>query len=438
MQLKLTDGSAFEVPSGEKEAARFLGDVLVNSGRIPGEDAKADWSAFCGSLTDAVSTPDIRPLLSNTMEIIMREPLEPIQIITGLYNKVEAQGLETKVLSGAMGAVYAGDVHEGGTYPEVNFQVGGGTQVAYIGKSGIAASFTAEALRYSTWDIMAMNIREMGKALVRHKERKAVSFLKELGTELYNNLVPAQSLFGVLTGRGLDMAANGTLSMDDLFRAMAHMAEEGFPADTLLLNPMFFYIGIQDPVLRTMFLQHGAGEYFQNWSGTAGPLDPWSNGSMGARGPSLGNRVVPGPGVSGSPEAGRVATGVAGREHGMTAAPPLPMPYFPWKFRVIVSPLVPFDAQTGLGDIFLLSSGNVGFHLVDEDPTQVSWTDESTDVMKVKIRERYGFAVAHEGQGVGVLKNVKLGRNYWDGVVTATTTAVNAEIAADTDLTGVL
>jgi hypothetical protein len=221
--------------------------------------------------------------------------------------------------------------------------------------------------------------------------------------------------------------------MDDLFTGMAHMSEEGFTPDILLMNPLFFYLFIQDPVMRNMMILHGGGSYFNNWTGQAGPLDPWSNGSMGAQGPSLGNRIVPG----GSP-AGGTATGIAGREHGMTAAPPMPTSYFPWPFRIVVSPLVPFDPVTKLGDIFLLSSGNIGYYLVDEDLTQVEWRDEDVEVQKVKLRERYGFAVAHEGQGVGVIKNVPLRRNYWDGTVHAHTLDVDSEIAPDSDLSAVL
>lgn len=93
-----------------------------------------------------------------------------------------------------------------------------------------------------------------------------------------------------------------------------------------------------------------------------------------------------------------------------------------------MSPLVPFDAESNLGDIYLLSSADVGFHLVDEELTQVEWRDESVDVVKVKLRERYAFAVAHEGQGVGVMKNVKLERNYWDGTITAVDNAGMTEI----------
>lgn len=438
MEIKLSDGTTLDLPSDGRAAAQYLADTMLNRGVLPDSDnqERMDWGVFHKtflSTKDAISSSEIRPLIQSTLETILREPLEPIMIITDLYTKIQKKGMEVNVLAGAIGAVTAGDVGERGTYPEVMFQIGGGMQTAYIGKSGIAASFSDEALRYSTWDLMAINLRLMKNALVRHKEQKAVSFLSNLGTTLYDNLSPASSAFGVCTGRGLDMAANGTMNMDDLFRGMGHMAEEGFPADTLLMNPLFFYMFLQDPVLRSLMLAHGGGAYFQQWTGNPGPQDPWSNGAMGGMGPSRGNRVTPGPGITGAPESGRTATGVAGREHGMTAAPQLPS-YLPWNFQIKVSPLVTFDPETGLGDIILLSSGNVGYYLVDEDLTQVEWRDEATEAVKFKLRERYGFAVAHEGQGVGVYKNVKLARNFWDGVVSAHSMNVDSEIDSGTAL----
>jgi hypothetical protein len=273
-----------------------------------------------------------------------------------------------------------------------------------------------------------MNLRMMGQALVRHKEKKASAFLSTLGTRLYDNADPTNSLFGVCTGRGLDMAANGSLTVDDLFKAMAHMAEEGFQPDVMLVNPLFFYQFLQDPVMRNMMLAHGGGDYFNKWSGVVGPRDPWSNGAIGTQGITTGNKLVP----YGAPT-GETPTGITGREHGMTATFPIPG-YFPWSFRVVVSPLVPFDAETQLGDIYLLSSGNVGFFLVDEELTQVEWRDESVDIAKIKMRERYGFAIANEGQGVGVMKNVKLARNYWDGTVKAMTQEVITEIGSTDDV----
>jgi hypothetical protein len=411
MEIKFNDGTELILPSNKKHAARYMADMIANRGYLPDSEERVSWENVANVLSpknrDAISSSEITPLLQESMEILIREPVEPRMVITPLFTRVQAKGLNTQILAGAMGAVYAGDVQESGTYPEVNFQMGGAVSTAFIGKSGIAASFTDEALRYSTFDIMAKNLELMGNALVRHKEQKAVAFLKQLGTTLFDNLNPAQSIYGVTTGRGLvanKLIGNGSLTMENLMRAMAHMSEEGFTPDTLLMHPLFYYTFVQDPVLRTMMLAHGGGSIFNPYTGDPGPRDPYSNGAMGSRGPSTGQQ--------------------------MTSAPRLPG-YFPFNFQIIVSPLCPYDPETETGDIFLLSSGNVGFHLVDEDATTVEWRDETTETVKVKIRERYGFAVAHEGQGVGVFKNVFAKQNYFDGHVPAQSQTV-AEIDPNT------
>ena len=424
MEFKLADGNVLELPTNDKAAARYLADMIANNGNLPDKEDRVKWSTFVETIspknTDLVRSSEITPLLQKSMEILIREPVEPMLVITSLFTRVQAEGLSTQVLAGAIGAVYAQDVQEHGTYPEVNFQIGGAVSTAYIGKSGIAASFTDEALRYSTYDIMAMNLKLMGNALARHKEQKAAAFLKSLGTALFDNKNPTQSLFGVCTGRGIDLAENGSMTMDDLMRGMAHMAEEGFAADTLLMHPLFYYQFVQDPVLREMMLAHGGGAYFNPYTGNPGPQNPYQQGAMGAMGPSNGRAIVPGGNA-----AGAAATGLAERSQQATSAPNLPS-YFPFGFRVLVSPMCPFDPENMSGDIFLLSSGNIGFHLVDEEPTTVEWRDENTEVVKVKIRERYGFAVAHEGQGVGVFKNVFARQNYFDGHVPAASATVSA------------
>jgi len=448
MNLKLVDGTELPLPSGENAAARYVADLIRNRGQIPDSEDRIEWSTFAETISprnqDLVRSSEITPLLQKSMEILIREPVEPAAVVTGLYNRVQAKGLNTQVLAGAIGAVYAQDIQEHGTYPEVNFQIGGAVSTAWIGKSGIAASFTDEALRYSTWDIMATNLRLMGNALVRHKEQKAVAFLNALGTSLYDNLSPTESLFGVTTGVDGAMTYNGSLNMDNVMRGMAHMAEEGFAPDVLLCHPLFYYAFLQDPVLRAMMLAHGGGAWYNMYSGSPGGRDPWSNGAMGAAGPTTGHKIVPGgigPGVGAGTGggAGGVAHGetvTALAERSLQANSALQMPsYFPFNFRVVVSPLCTFDPENQVGDVFLLSSGNVGFHLVDEEPTTVEWRDESVEVVKVKVRERYGFAVAHEGQGVGVFKNVKVTPNMSDGTIRATLALTGTEdlVAGDAD-----
>lgn len=425
--LKLVDGTSIQLPSNKKAASRYLADLIRNNGQLPDSEEKISWKAFAETISpknkDLVKASEITPLLQTSMEILIREPVEPNAIITPLFTRIQAQGLNTQILMGAMGAVYAGDVQELGTYPEVNFQMGGAVSTAYIGKSGIAASFTDEALRYSTFDIMAKNLELMGNALVRHKEQKAVAFLKQLGTSLYDNINPSHSIYGTTTGRGLSankLVGNGTLSMDNLMRGMAHMAEEGFSATTLLMHPLFYYSFIQDPILRQMMLMHGGGSWFNAYTGAPGVLTPYNNGTMGAMGPTNGTKINNGRGIgtSGQGSNGSEISSVTARSQQATSAPNLPS-YFPFNFQILVSPLCPYDPVSETGDIFLLSGGNIGYHLVDEEPTTVEWRDENTESVKVKIRERYGFAVAHEGQGVGVFKNVKRSEQFWDGTVKA-------------------
>jgi hypothetical protein len=386
------------------------------------------YKAFSPKFKDTVSMHEIRPLLSAAVQTVIREPLEPLMVIQNLFTKIQSPHGATTVVVGSIGGAFrAADVGEGSTYPESMFQVGAGTQTAHMGKSGLQASFTDEALRYSTWDIFSMCLSQMAKALNRHKEKKAAAFLLSRGTVLYDNATPTASLFGVTTGRGLDMAANGALIADDLFKAVSHGDEEGYPYDILLVNPLFFYLFCQDPVLRNLMMVGAAGgSYFQNWNGTAGPRDPWSNGAQGALGPAMGNRIVP----ANSPS-GETATGIAGREWGMNATFNIPG-YWGSMLKVIASPLVPYDAESELGDMFLLSSGNVGLYLEDQGKTQVEWRDEAVDISWVKVFERYAYGEMWGGMGIGILKNIKLTRNYWDGTVNAVTHEVFEEIDSST------
>ena len=177
MSFTLKSGRKLELPTGEKQAARFLADVMSNQGQIPDSDERVEWEDFVETISsrDTVMTAEIQALLPQAMEMIVREPIEPALVITGLFNRVMSKGLTTQVLAGALGAVYADDVQEHGTYPEVMFQIGGAVQTAWVGKSGIAASFTDEALRYSTWDIMAMNLRLMGAEWLVTKNRRLLT-----------------------------------------------------------------------------------------------------------------------------------------------------------------------------------------------------------------------------------------------------------------------
>lgn len=433
IDLKLVDGQNFSLPSDEKKAAKALGSALVNGGHVPGAPAALDWSSFAQRVfTDTVSSSHLRPLLQVSTQEAMREPLTLAPILTGLFNPIRVRGGEVRVIHGAISAaLYADDIGEAGTYPQGNIQVGGGMQTAAIGKVGLQVGFTKEALMHCTWDIMGLNLKYMRDALVRHKEAKASAIIRSLGTELFNNLTPSTSLFGTCTGRGLDMAANGSVTADDIFTGASHMAEEGFWPDLIIVHPQTAFMWLQDPVLRNLFMIGQGREFFNMWQGNIGPTDPWSNGAMGIAGPSHGNAVTPVGAVSGgSPN------GIEGREWGMTSSPSMPS-YFGWPMQVVVSPLVPYDVESGLTDIILAARGQIGLLLQEEDPITASWTQESNDVFFTKIYERYAFHIGNEGQSLGIFKNIPArGRNYWDGTLRAHTLGVTGEVDQTTAIAG--
>jgi hypothetical protein len=409
--LKLTDGN--EVPvENNQESARLLNYAFNNSGHIPGQAEALDWSRFVGSLKDTVAAGSIKPLLTSSIEITMRESVEPLMPIHTLFDVIQARGMSTQVVAGAIGAAFhAADVGEQGTYPEATFTMGGGMQTAMIGKCGIQQSFTDDALRYANFDLMGLNLREMAKAMKRHKENKARAFLRQLGVPLFDNADPTSSLFGICTGRGLDMAANGALTMDDLLKAVSHSAEQGYVYDLLIVHPTTYLMFQHDPVMRNLFLMGQGGSYFGQTAGNPGPLDPWGWGNMG---PARGRFVTPVGAANGDDPTGNFNSIAWGSD----SRPVLPS-YGPKGITVLASAMVPFDESTGLSDAYFVSSGNVGMMLVDEGETKAEWYDQTREVTTIRMRERYGFAIKNDGMGVGLIKNLKVVRNYWDGAVHA-------------------
>jgi hypothetical protein len=429
--LKFADGRELNLPE-KGSHAKYMADTWRNGGVTP-DGERLDWSSMAETLSpknkDFVTTTEVRSLLAEATEMIIREPIEPLLAITNLYTTVQAKGLKTEILLGAMGAVNAGEVDELSPYPEVQFDIGGGIQVATISKSGIAASFSDEALRYTTWDLMAINLRLMAAAMARYTEWKAVSFLRSMGQTLFDNARPTSSVYGVCTGRDQWGAANGSMTMDDLMQAFTHMVETGYTPDTLVLSPQMYFMWVRDPVLRNLFHQGAGNVYFATYRGEVAPLPSWGQGAMGGRGQNLGYNVSP----SGNAAGEAAHSGVFDVSNRATSAPNIPG-YLGLPLRIIVSPMIPYDPSTKLGDIYLISSGMVGYRLIDEKLTTVEWRNEDIEAVKVKMRQRDAFAVAYEGAGISVFRNVANTQNFYHGHVqlTQTVSGTITEIDSDT------
>lgn len=352
-------------------------------------------------MQDILNTANAGPLLPKVIVSIIKEAQEPLLVGTSLLDRLPYKYGQTVVFP-AMGAMVADDIPEGGEYPEHQPQLGGATVTANVGKVGMAFGFTEEMLRYSQFDLMSLYMRHAGRAMARHKEKKIFDHILSMGVTCFDNADPAASIFGVTTGRGLDGSANGSLVMDDLFDVLAQLMHQGFMPNTILVHPLTWLMWVKDPTMREFAIQTGGGTFFQRWQGEVARQYGPDNGPQGKLGLSGGQQIIPGSAVS-----GETASGLAEYNQTMTGAPSLPS-YFPFPFRVIVSPFMPFDPETLLTDVIVFQGGELGAMLVDEELTTDEWTDPRVDVRKVKLRERYGLGIYNEGLGIGLLRNVKV------------------------------
>jgi hypothetical protein len=376
-----------------KDEAHLKG-VLENNGYDPLSGGRMEF-------TDILNTSNAGPLLPKVIVSIIKEAQEPLLIGTSLLDPLPYQYGQTVVFP-AMGAMVAEDIPEGGEYPEHQPQLGGATVTANVGKVGMAFGFTEEMLRYSQFDLMGLYMRQAGRAMARHKEEKIFRHVLSMGVVCFDNADPSGSIFGVTTGRDLSGAANGSMIMDDLFDILAQMMHQGFMPNTILIHPLAWLMWVKDPTMRAFALQAGGGSFFQQWQGEVVKQFGPDNGPQGKQGLSGGQGIIPGGAAS-----GEASSGIEEYNQTMTSAPSIPG-YFPFPFRIIVSPFMPFDPDTLLTDIIVFQSGELGALLVDEDLTTDEWTDPRVDVRKIKLRERYGLGIYNEGLGVGVAKNIKI------------------------------
>lgn len=350
---------------------------------------------------DALSTMDAPLFLPKVIENIVKEAAEPLLVGTQLLQRVEYKYGQV-ITFPAVGGAVAADIAEGQEYPEFTPSRGGATVTAKIGKSGLAVKFTEEMIKYSQFDLINMMLRMAGRALARHKEQKIFNLIAQEGVHVFNNLSPTSSVLGVTHGRSMNGEANGSCTMDDVFDAYAQVITQGFTPDTLLMHPLTWVMWIKDPVLRYFALSAGGGTFFATHRGNPAGQAPWGNSSQGGQGVSSGQNITPGGSAS-----GLAASSLLDYPQNTNSAPVLPS-YFGYPFTIIVSPMVPFNPRTKLTDIFMFDRSELGFLFVDEDVTTEDFVDPRTDILKLKVKERYAMAISNEGQGVAVLKNVKV------------------------------
>jgi len=402
----------------DKNRLRKFAEIWKNNGQIDGlkegritiQDLLEQDSKFSKEMRDSFST-DHPMLIPRVISEVTKEAIEPNIVLTPMMQRINYQH-GTQLTFPAIGAIAAADIPEGGEYPERSLDFAGQV-VATIGKSGVAIKFSEEMIRYSLYDIMSMHLRAAGRALIRWKEKKVADMIinNAGGTNtLFDN---TSASYSGTTGRSAAGAYNGTISLNDFFKAYATMVNRGFIPDTLIMNPFAWQIFADEGLQRIFGFWNGAGMW-NSMQGSPGIATQWKNGGMNGL---LQNTTVTAP--------QNIATT-------FTNVPSI----FPYPFRIVVSPFMPYDATQNVTDMILCDSSQLGVLVVDEEVQTDQWNDPARDIMKIKLRERYGLGSLNNGKGTGIIKGVYLGQSYDFAHNTVVTFNPNTDLTGSNSLTG--
>jgi hypothetical protein len=383
-------------------------------------------------ISDLIATPNATHWLPQVIEEIVREPVEPLTIIPSILDRVNyTSGL--RITLPAIGAIVADDIAEGQPYPETQLQIAPGSQTITVGKSGVAFKISEEMIKHSMFDIVNLHLMAGRKALDRHKEVKGFNYITGMGVELFNNRTPTTSVHGVCTGRAIDGSGNGSMRMEDLIKAYAHVMFQGFIPNALILHPLTWAMWMADPVLRIIAMNTGnMGAWFNNPNVARQSL-PWQNSSQARRGRSGGfGQYTPGGNA-----ASATATALTAMDPTLSSRPSIPG-YFPFPLQTIVTPFAPYNVANNTCDIIICDLNSLGALVVEEDVSVDEWDDKSVDMTKYKLREKYSFAVYDEGLGIGVMKNIPVKANEIALPMQATISGAGSlsEISASTAIAG--
>ncbi|MCX7610404.1 MAG: phage major capsid protein [Ignavibacterium sp.] len=360
MDFKITEQELKEFKLSEEEVKMIRKfEEAIKEGLLDG-----NYNGALPRFTQMLSTPSAQVLIPKVIVGAMREVTEPMYIGTKLYQRVRLEQGQSMIFP-SIGAMRAYDVAEGQEIPEetLDFQTHETTEIR-VKKSAVRVRFTEEMVQDSQWDIIAMSIREAGRALARHKEQKAFREFSIHGHVVFDNAIRSQYPEAGTRGLDKDGNYNDTLSAEDfLDLIIAVMANEYTPTDILM-----------HPLTWTVFAKNELAGALQ-----ASPYLHY---------PAKGNPKT----MALGPES------IQGR--------------LPFGFNVQLSPFIPFDTKTKRFDMYVVDRNNIGVQLVKTDLKVDKFTDPAVDIHNVKMVERYGFGVLNQGKAIAVARNIALEKSY--------------------------
>lgn len=388
--------------------------AFTNRGLMIGEDGKTD--KF--ELRDLATSQDLTRFIPQTIEVIIREALEPnLFIVDRLFQQVNIPR-GSRIQIGAIGAMTAGKVGQGGEYPEKFIDLDGGDMVALTtDKHGVKISLTQEVLDENLFDVVGIWLRAAGRALARHKERSAAKLVNEMGYDVFDNINPSNSYTGITTGRDISGTPNGSLTVNDTFELYTYLLQRGFNPDILMMHPLAWKTFMCDTEMREVVLANATVASYRQPNGSYAQAWGTSHSGLGLRTTATGTEQTNGNTVKGGSAYTQTLNPLGAT---FNIAPR----YLPTPLEVLVTTYVPYrygtrsagtaneSTKSGLSNVIMVDSNNCGIIGQSMPVTMDRWTDPERDIENVKIKEAWGLGVLEQGKAIAVARNITTDRNY--------------------------
>lgn len=338
------------------------------------------------SLQEALTSTDTMKLIPRVIEGKIREAAEPQYLGTKFFSEIQVdEGPGAVYVIPAVGELIAYEVGEGSTYRESSLDYNtleNATVEVKVKKFGVKVSITEEAITDSTFDILGLHFRKMGRAMGRMKEEQIFNTFSTNGHTIFDNELRSSAPEAGTTGLGKDGNHNDTLSMEDLLDMALYMMGEGFNPTDVILHPLTWVV-----FARNQMIGNGL--------------------TYGAFG---GNMVHPNGAIQGTPAAFGMANSGDGQKY--ILSPDQVQNRLPFGLSINLSPWVKFDKLNKRFDAYCLDASEVGVIVKKEGITQDDWIDPERDVKMMKCKERYGIGLLNNGKAITVARNIAVATSY--------------------------
>lgn len=356
--LELSDDELdnYSLTEDDEEVLSILKRV-VDGENVPGFDFK-----------DFLASPSAKVLIPKVIIAAARKASEPIYLASKFFKKIRLKN-GNSIIQPEFGHARAFDVAEGAEIPQIAIEWQTSKNgLLTVGKSGVRIQYSDELMNDVEFDVLGMLAAEASRALACLKEQKAFTEFSAHGHTVFDNDLYHYDPIKFANARttGIDELGqeNDTMGPDDYLDLIIALYNNGFSATNLIMHPLAW------PAFYKTGVVGGLNAYFDREA----------------------KREVP----AGSPKIGPES--IQGR--------------LPFAFNLDLSNFAALDKRRKTFDITAVDSNNVGVMLIKDDVKTENFRNAARDINDIKMVERYGYGVQHEGNAICQAKNISMSKSY--------------------------